>query len=939
MRGFLIATVQVALLAGMLSTAGMASADVGDVDVDLSSALDLPSGVSLDTDSTAGGMLGVTTRAFNDFPRAGAGSYAVMSTGRATDLFNLDLPGRQPSTNFGGAPDRASISLTVPSGARTVSGETARCLLVDVSMGTEERVHYATENVPGDYLSVTLNGSSAEYAKHVGPRWFAQQTAAMAPVAYTVNAIKYWHGIDQEFERQPDDASAPLLAGVTPFDQFTSVDTLEVPLNANGDATDDVVTVSVQDVNNNSLDTVMLMDRVRLAPHCSNEQGAETGLFASRNFEIVGHRGVNNTLTIDLIPETDVIERYDSADNGWFPAGGVDLRFRWYRSMGSCTTSDMRQWEPIHDADRQSFTPKIAEKGKCILALVTGLKDGYRSETFPSPGATEWRATLPIQDGVFTSVEAPSISNESGGDAVRVNDVLAANHGVFTPRPDSYKYEWLADGSTISGESGRTYKVTPSQAGKRIRVRVTASRLNFVNLPALSGETNPVDLLNLESTPVPTISGSGRALDELSVVPGVWQPDPVALSYQWFVDGAVIAGATSPTYRTTPTQSGKAISVHVTGRKAGYVPVTRQSAPISITDRAFITAPTPQIQGTGLAGDSLTVVPGTWDPIVTPKYEWFADNVAISGAGGSSYRPTEAQQGQQIHVIATGSLPGYTTTSRQSLPITVSLRELVGPKPEIIGDPYVGTQVRVDAGTWNPSHATLKFRWLEDGTPIKGATDRYFMLTQAQAGKHVTVEVTATLTNYEKVVVESFPIVPQIRSFMTQAPRISGTPKVGSAVTAQQGGWLPTPSSTKYEWYIGNQSLGTGSYLMIPPAAAGQRLRLVMTGTRQHYTTATATATSGVVARATLTSSAPTIGGTARPGKVLRINRGFWGPSPVTLRYQWYVGTKAIARATRSSYKVPKKYRNKKIRVRVTGSKVGYTTVSRYSSYVKIAKK
>ena len=86
---------------------------------------------------------------------------------------------------------------------------------------------------------------------------------------------------------------------------------------------DDVITIAIQDENNNSLDTVMFIDRARLAPNCSTDQGADTGLFASRNFEIVGHRGVNNTLTIDLIPETDSIERYDAADNGWFPTGGV----------------------------------------------------------------------------------------------------------------------------------------------------------------------------------------------------------------------------------------------------------------------------------------------------------------------------------------------------------------------------------------------------------------------------------------------------------------------------------------------------------------------------------------------------------------------------------------------------------------------------------------
>lgn len=945
MRSFFAPAVSGALLVGLLAAVAPASADVADVDVtgDLAAALDLPTGVSVSPASTSSAMVGVATRSFNDFPRAGgAGSYAVLSTGRATDLFNEDIPGAQPSTSFGGAPDRAAVSVTVPQGTTTSSGAAAKCLLVDVSMGTEERVHYFTQDIPGDNLSLKLNGVATEYAMHTGPRWFSQVTAPQQPVRYTVNAVQYWHGIDEEFERQPDDSAEPLLPDVTPFDHFTSVDTLEVPLSVNNGAsevTDDVVTLSVQDENNNSLDTVMLVDRVRLAPQCSTDSSAATGLFASRNFEITGHRGVNNTLTIDLIPETDQVERYDAADNGWFPTGEVDLRFRWYRSKNSCTSSDMADWLAINDADRQSFTPSIAEKGKCVLALVTGLKDGYRSETFPSPASTQWKATLPIQDGVFTNVDAPSISKAGDISVVRVNDQLTANNGLFTPRPDSYSYQWIADNVAISGETGQSYRVTASQAGKRIRVQVKAARLNFASLPALSAETNSVELLELDSTPAPTVSGSGRALDDLTAVPGVWQPDPVALTYQWYLDGALISGATSAVFRPQAGHVGKQISVYVTGRKSGYLPVTRQSPSVTVTQRSFVQAPVPLLQGSGYAGDQLTAVAGTWDPFVGPSYQWFADDVAISGANGSTYRPSPAQAGQQIHVVTTGTSAGYTTTSRQSEKVTVRLRQLVGTKPLIVGEPFVGSQLTAEPGTWEPSNVGMKYRWFANGAPIANATSRSFTLTEAQRGKQVSVELTATLVNYEDVVDRSDPVSVDIRRFMTQAPIIAGTLKVGGGVTAQQGAWLPTPTGATYEWYVGTTLVGRGGYLTIPPSAGGKSLRLVMRGTRMYYADATATATSGTVALAALTSSAPTVSGTARPKKVLKVNAGYWGPAPVTVRYQWFVGSKAIKGATKSSYRVAKSYRGKKIRARVTGTKTGYRTLVRYSAYKKIAKK
>ena len=449
-----------------------------------------------------------------------------------------------------------------------------------------------------------------------------------------------------------------------------------------------------------------------------------------------------------------------------------------------------------------------------------------------------------------------------------------------------------------------------------------------------------MDLIALEATPAPTVSGSGRALDDLTAITGTWLPEPVALTYQSYLDGTAIPGATAATYRTVATQVGKQVTVHVTGRKAGYLTVTRQSPGITVTQRAFAQAPDPVIQGSGFAGDQLTAVAGTWDPVISPSYQWFADGVAISGAMGSAYRPTEAQAGQQIHVVTTGTSPGYATTLRHSAPITVNLRQLVGAKPDILGEPYVGLPVTADAGVWQPAGTNIRYRWLANGEPIASATGRSLTLTEKQRGTKLSVEITASLANHETVVVRSDPVDVEIRHFMTQAPRISGTLKVGSAVYAQPGSWLPAPSSTAYEWYVGSALVGRGSYVNVPPSAAGKRLRLVMTGNALYFATGTATATSGVVAYGTLSSSAPSVHGLPKPNKVLRVNPGYWRPGPVTYRYQWYVGSKAIAGATKPAYESRRSTRVRRFAsVSSERKKSGYKSVTRYSRYTKIATK
>ena len=86
-----------------------------------------------------------------------------------------------------------------------------------------------------------------------------------------------------------------------------------------------------------------------------------------------------------------------------------------------------------------------------------------------------------------------------------------------------------------------------------------------------------------------------------------------------------------------------------------------------------------------------------------------------------------------------------------------------------------------------------------------------------------------------------------------------------------------------------------------------------------------------VLARFTTTPT-PTITGTAKVGYTLTAHAGTWGPSPVSLHYQWKADGVAISGATAASYKVAPAYRGKRITVTVTGTRTGYLTVARTSA-------
>lgn len=79
-----------------------------------------------------------------------------------------------------------------------------------------------------------------------------------------------------------------------------------------------------------------------------------------------------------------------------------------------------------------------------------------------------------------------------------------------------------------------------------------------------------------------------------------------------------------------------------------------------------------------------------------------------------------------------------------------------------------------------------------------------------------------------------------------------------------------------------------------------------------------------------LTAPTPVISGTAAVGKTLTANPGTW-TTGTTLTYQWYRSGVAITGATGKTYKLVAADRLNTIRVRVTGTKPGYTTAAKFS--------
>ena len=105
--------------------------------------------------------------------------------------------------------------------------------------------------------------------------------------------------------------------------------------------------------------------------------------------------------------------------------------------------------------------------------------------TTNAPPATAPPATAPpattTPPASLTLVTRPVVTG-----VPRVARKLRATTGTWSPTPTGYRYRWLRNGKAIRTATGRTYRLTPRDRGKKIAVRVTASRPGHTSARATS---------------------------------------------------------------------------------------------------------------------------------------------------------------------------------------------------------------------------------------------------------------------------------------------------------------------------------------------------------------------------------------------------------------------------------------------------------------------
>jgi hypothetical protein len=296
------------------------------------------------------------------------------------------------------------------------------------------------------------------------------------------------------------------------------------------------------------------------------------------------------------------------------------------------------------------------------------------------PGSA-WAATPP------TNAAIPTIAGTA-----REGQTLTASSGSWGGSlPISYDYSWQrcdssgAGCTAIKGAENATYKLTSSDVGHTVRVKVTASN-SAGSASVFSAPTGVVAKAGQApaATGQPSPSGTATVGEALTASDGSWSgTTPMTFTYKWQrcvkATGKCtdVSGATNKTYTLVAADVGEQMRYVLTAHNSvGTGSINSNlSAVVAPAGKAPENIEPPVIFGDPTVGKVIQVGTGTWSGIgksANFTYSWqrcapSGSCADIPGASSSSYTVASVDAGQRLRaqVTASNSAGKTTATSAQ----------------------------------------------------------------------------------------------------------------------------------------------------------------------------------------------------------------------------------------------------------------------------------
>jgi hypothetical protein len=237
--------------------------------------------------------------------------------------------------------------------------------------------------------------------------------------------------------------------------------------------------------------------------------------------------------------------------------GDPTFTFLWDRAPRGTTADNDPAWIPINNAVGSTYQVQADDAGSRVRCRVLASRPGFGTISAVS---TSLRAD--------TSAPSNTTPPHIVGIPIAGNQVTC-DPGTFEPPGVDLSFRWYTGGQLVSGETGSTLGTSRTPHGPYndtlLTCEVVASNDVGAGPPVRSPPVHMVSTVPEIITPphllaenTPKRIGRGFGCTQ-----GNWERDYREYQYQWFRDGAQIAGATGANYQTTVDDLGRNISCGV----------------------------------------------------------------------------------------------------------------------------------------------------------------------------------------------------------------------------------------------------------------------------------------------------------------------------------------------------------------------------------------
>ena len=469
-------------------------------------------------------------------------------------------------------------------------------------------------------------------------------------------------------------------------------------------------------------------------------------------------------------------ERVAYGSNGEFSvsaSGTSPLTYQWYKD-GSA----------IQNANSSYYSLSAGSAASAGSYSVT-VANAYGSVT-----------STPVAFTVSDPV-APVITAQPLGQAVGYGGSETMSVSVTGSPP--LVYQWFKDGAAIPNASGSSYYIAsaiPTYAGS-YTVTIANGQGTVTSAAAALTVTAAVAPALL-SQPISQILGFGGSGTLSANVTG--SPN---LSYQWFFNGAAIAGANYSSYSFNAVQPSAAGNYTLTATNSAGT-VTTAAATIAVAAAippGISVQPASQVAAYGVATTISVGVTGS--PNFT--YQWYRNGAAVAGATNYQYSiasPVLSDAGN-YSVTVTNSA-GSVTSSAATLVVSAAIAPTITQQPaDLILTSNSYTQISVGV-SGSPS---FSYQWYENGTAISGQTGSSYYFNGSGAGTSglysvkVSNSIGSVMSNTVKVTVALPPTI-------ATSP---GPQSVAAGQTAILGVGVASAIPVSYQWMLNGKVLTDGA--------------------------------------------------------------------------------------------------------------------------------